>query len=368
LIDLSKHPKLTAPEIAAVAESMMNDLQIARFKERHDVDLAYSLPGIGRFRVNIFRQRGSIAIAMRTIPYQIRNFSELHLPAVLEKICQERRGLVLVTGSTGSGKSTTLAAMIDAINETRTCHIITIEDPIEFLIRDKRSMISQREVGFDAKGFLNALRAALRQDPDVILVGEMRDQETVDTALQAAETGHLVLSTLHTTDVMETISRAVSFFPPAQENQIRFQLATSLKAIISQRLVPRADGAGRAPAVEVLVNNARVFDCIRDPKKTGELPDVISQSFTTYGMQSFDMSLLQLVADGIITVESALENASNPGDMRLRIQGVSGADEARYSEYKEGVEKKKGPGGKGGQGGPGQKGGGFGDLIERFSE
>jgi len=336
------------------------------FKENSEVDLAYSLPSVGRFRVNVFRQRGSIAIAMRTIPYRVKTIDELNLPPVLKTIATENRGMVLVTGSTGSGKSTTLAAMIDEINSTRTCHIITIEDPIEFLIRDKKSIISQREVGFDTRGFLTALRAALRQDPDVILVGEMRDLETMNTALQAAETGHLVLSTLHTTDVMETISRVLAVFPSAQETQIRFQLSTSLKAILCQRLIPRADGGGRVPAVEVLVNNARVLDCIREPKKTGEIPDVMTQSYTTYGMQSFDMSLTQLVANNLITVEAALENATNPGDFKLRLRGISGADEARYSEYREGTEKKKSGGGEGGKGGAG--GAGFNDLLERFSE
>jgi twitching motility protein PilT len=367
LVDLAKHPKLTAPDVAHTAETMLDERLVALFKENNEVDLAYSLPGVGRFRVNIYRQRGSIAIAMRSIPYQIRNFDDLGLPPALHKICLERRGLVLVTGSTGSGKSTTLASMVEAINSTRTCHIITIEDPIEFLIRDKKSIISQREVGFDTKGFGSALRVALRQDPDVIFVGEMRDFETMTTALQAAETGHLVLSTLHTTDVMETISRVLAVFPTHQEDLIRFQLASCLRAIVCQRLIARADGRGRAPAVEVLVNNARVHDCIRDAKKTGEIPDIIAQSFTTYGMQTFDMSLMQLVQNNIITIDAALENASNPGDFKLRLRGVSGIDEARYDEYRQGQPKKK-PGGEGGQGGQGGAGGGFGDLLERFSE
>ncbi|NLH48088.1 MAG: type IV pilus twitching motility protein PilT [Myxococcales bacterium] len=372
LHELTKHPRLSPPDIIASAELMMDDRQVALFKEQNEIDLAYSLPGLGRFRVNIFRQRGSIAVALRIIPYQIRTFAELHMPPVLEKIAADQRGMVVVTGATGSGKSTTLASMIDYINSNRTCHIITVEDPIEFLIRDKKSAISQREVGIDTKGFLTALRAALRQDPDVILVGEMRDLETMTTALQAAETGHFVLSTLHTTDVMETISRILAVFPPGQENQVRFQLSTSLKAIICQRLVPRADGSGRVPAVEVLVSNARVQECIKEPKKTSEIPDIMTQSYTTYGMQSFDMSLMQLVRDKLITVEAALQNATNPGDFKLRLQGVSGADEARFDEYSEGVEKKKkGPGGGGtggGGGAGGQKGGNFGDLIERFSE
>jgi twitching motility protein PilT len=366
LVDLAKHPKLSVQEVAKVAESIMSDAQVQAFKAKNEIDLAYSLPGVGRFRVNVFRQRGSIAIAMRSIPYTIKSFAELGLPNVLHKICLERRGLVLVTGSTGSGKSTTLAAMVEAINSTRECHILTIEDPIEFLIRDKKSIINQREVGIDTADFSSALRVALRQDPDVIFVGEMRDHETMNTALQAAETGHLVLSTLHTTDVMETISRVLAVFPTNQESLIRFQLATSLKAIVCQRLIARGDGRGRTPAIEVMVNNAHVAECIKEAKRTSEIPDIIAGSFTTYGMQTFDMSLLQLVQNGTITIEAALEAATNAGDFRLRLQGVSGSDDARYAEYQEGQKKK--PGGEGGKGGAGGAGGGFGNLIERFSE
>jgi twitching motility protein PilT len=362
LHDLVKHPALSAPDVAEFADAMMDDRQIGVFKERNEIDLAYSVPGVGRFRVNVFRQRGTIAIALRTIPYQIVGFEQLTLPPVMSQVCQERRGLVLVTGATGSGKSTTLAAMVDYINSNRTEHIITIEDPIEFLVRDKKSIVSQREVGFDTNGFLNALRAALRQDPDVILVGEMRDYETISTALLAAETGHLVFSTLHTTDVMETIARILAVFPAEQQNQVRFQLSTALRAVLCQRLIPRADGKGRVPAVEVLVSNARVVDCIKDPKKTHEIPDVMTQSYTTYGMQSFDMSLMQLVTKGLVTIEAALENATNAGDFKLRLQGVSGSDEARYDEYREGEKKKDD------KGGDENEGGGLNDLLERFSE
>jgi len=367
LLELVKHPPLTANDMSATAKMVMDERQIGIYKKKHEVDLAYSVPGLGRFRVNVFQQRGTIAMAFRVIPFQVRPFSELFMPPVLEKISMERRGMVLVTGATGSGKSTTLAAMIDYINNRRTCHIVTIEDPIEFLLRDKKSLISQREIGFDTEDFAGALRSAMRQDPDVILVGEMRDLETINTALMAAETGHLVLSTLHTTDVMETINRVLSFYPAHQQDQVRHQLSAVLKAIVSQRLVARADGGGRVPAVEVLVSNARVRDCIRDFRKTADIPEIMKVSFTTYGMQSFDMSLLGLVQRKLVTIDEALEQASNPGDFALRLKGVSGSDEATYDEYKDTDAKKKKGGGEG-EGGKGGSGAGFDDLIERFSD
>ncbi len=360
---LTKHPPLTAQDMSAIARLVLDDRQIERYKQNHQIDLAYSVTGLGRFRLNVYQQRGTLAFAFRVIPYKVQSFVELHMPPILEKICQERRGMVLVTGATGSGKSTTLAAMIDYINNLRTEHIITIEDPIEFLLRDKLSLISQREIGFDTEDFASALRSAMRQDPDVILVGEMRDLETINTALMAAETGHLVFSTLHTTDVMETINRVLSFYQAHQQDQVRHQMAAALKAIVCQRLIARADGKGRVPAVEVLVTNARVREAIREYKKTPDIPDIMRQSFTTYGMQSFDMSLISLVQQNLVTVEEALENATNRGDLALRMKGVSGSDEATYTEYKEGDQTKKKPGGGGGAG----TGGAFDDLLERFS-
>ncbi len=363
LHSLAKHPPLTPADMSAIARTTMDERQIEQYKQRHQVDLAYSVPGLGRFRLNVYQQRGSLAFAFRVIPFKVQSFAELTMPPILEKICQERRGMVLVTGATGSGKSTTLASMIEYINNFRTAHIITIEDPIEFLLRDKMSLISQREIGFDTEDFASALRSAMRQDPDVILVGEMRDLETINTALMAAETGHLVFSTLHTTDVMETIHRILSFYEAHQQDQIRQQLATALRAIVCQRLLARADGKGRVPAAEVLVTNARVREAIREPKKTSDIPEIIRQSFTSYGMQSFDMSLLGLVQQQLITVEEALENATNRGDFALRLKGVSGSDEATYAEYKEGEGKKK----PGGGGGGGKSGAGFDDLLERFS-
>jgi twitching motility protein PilT len=247
----------------------------------------------------------------------------------------EPRGLILVTGTTGSGKSTTLAAMIDHINSNKTCHLMTIEDPIEFLIRDKRSIVNQREIGVDSLSFASALRAALRQDPDVILVGEMRDLETIETALTAAETGHLVMSTLHTIDATETITRIVSVFPPHQQAQVRLQLASVIKGIISQRLVPRADAKGRVPATEILVSTARVRECIGEKDRTREIPDAIAKGFTTYGMQTFDQSLMALVKSGLVTYEVALRNVSNPDDFALRFKGVEATSDGTWEDFEE---------------------------------
>jgi twitching motility protein PilT len=280
--------------------------------------------------VNVFQQRGNVGMVLRVIPTKIRTIEELELPRILEKICEERRGLVLVTGTTGSGKSTSLAAMIDRINSTRPDHVITIEDPIEFLHRDKHSFINQREVEVDTANFSTALRAALRQDPDVILVGEMRDLETIATALLAAETGHLVFSTLHTLDATETIQRIIAVFPPPEQKQIRLQMAATLKAVISQRLVRRADEKGRVPAVEVMIATAYIRDCIINPDKTRLLHDAIAAGTSQYGMQTFDQSLYDLYTRQLISYEEALLRASNPDDFKLRVQGVrSAADAAR---------------------------------------
>src|SRR5213078_3261154 len=289
-----------------MAFSMMSNRQKQKLKDNSEVDIAYSVKGLGRFRANIFQQRGSVSIVLRVIPDQSKNTMQLGLPPVIDRICDERRGLILVTGATGSGKSTTLAAMIDRINSTRSGHIVTIEDPIEFLHRDKKAFVTQREVEVDTRSFAEALRGALRQDPDVILVGEMRDLETIETALTAAETGHLVLSTLHTLDATETIARIVSVFPPHQQKQIRLQLGSVLKGVVSQRLVPRADGKGRVAAVEVLVVNSRVREMIEDKERTKEIPQAIAQSYTTYGMQTFDQSLMLLFKQNIIAYEEAL--------------------------------------------------------------
>ncbi|HVO21632.1 MAG TPA: type IV pilus twitching motility protein PilT, partial [Anaeromyxobacter sp.] len=325
-------------EIGRMAFGIMNDYQKEKFKAQNELDLAYGVPGLGRFRVNIFQQRGTLGVVLRVIPFKIQSIEQLMLPKVLEKIAGEQRGLILVTGTTGSGKSTTLAAMIDHINSNETCHIMTIEDPIEFLIRDKRSIVNQREVGVDTMSFGQALKSALRQDPDVILVGEMRDLETIETALTAAETGHLVMSTLHTLDATETINRIISAFPPYQQKQVRLQLGSVLKGVISQRLVPRADGKGRVPAIEVLLATARVRELIEDKDRTKEIPDAISQGHTTYGMQTFDQSLMGLLKSNLISYEEALRQATNPDDFALRVSGISGTSDSKWDSFEKPAE------------------------------
>ncbi len=310
--------------------SIMNARQKQRFKEELDIDLAYSVPGLGRFRCNIFQQRGAVGMVLRVIPARIKTIRELMLPQVLEKISDEQRGLILVTGTTGSGKSTSLAAMIDHINTNRNEHVITIEDPIEFLHRDKKSLVNQREIDVDTRSFAAALRAAMRQDPDVVLVGEMRDFETIETALHAAETGHLVLSTLHTLDATETINRIISVFPPHHQKQIRIQLGQVLKAIGSMRLVPRADGMGRVPAVEVMITTPYIRDCVENKEKTKYIREQISLGTSQYGMQTFDQSLFYLYKSGLITVDEALRRATNPDEFKLKLAGVQfTADAAR---------------------------------------
>ncbi len=335
LLPLKGADRLRPEDVSRLGASLMNEDQKARFKREHQVDLAYSVPGLGRFRANIFLQRGTVGIVFRVIPTHILSFEELNLPKVLERISSEVRGLILVTGVTGCGKSTTLAAMIDYINTTRTAHIITIEDPIEFLHRDKKSIITQREIGIDATSFAEALRGALRQDPDVILVGEMRDVETMEIALTAAETGHLVLSTLHTIDATESINRIVSSFPPYQQKQIRLQLASVLKAVISQRLIPKKDGKGRVPAVEIMVSTARIRECIVDKDRTREIPDAIAKGYTTYGMQTFDQSILYLLRKGLISYEEALRQASNPSDLALKFKGITSISDQRWEREEE---------------------------------
>ncbi len=290
----------------------------AEFDEAGEADFSYSIPGLSRFRVNTFRQRGSTSIVCRAIPFEIRSVEELGLPPVVTKLSEEQRGIVLVTGTTGSGKSTTLAAMIDHINRTRTHHIMTLEDPIEYLHEDKGSIVNQREVGSDTESFARAMRRVLRQDPDVILIGEMRDEETVRTALSAAETGHLVLSTVHTLDATETINRIVDFFPPHLQHQARVMLAATLRGAIAQRLVPDVTGEGRVPASEVMVVTGRVQDLIMNPEETGKITEVISEG-EYYGMRTFDQSLLGYVMEGKVSEQVALDYASNPHDFKLML-------------------------------------------------
>ncbi len=330
LVPLTDQPRVSAEDMLNMAFSMMSNRQKQKFKESAELDMAYGVAGLGRFRVNVFQQRGNVGLVLRVIPTKSRALEELYLPKVIEHICEEQRGLVLVTGVTGSGKSTTLAAMLDRINSGRPEHIITIEDPIEFLHRDKKGFVNQREVEVDTPSFASALRASLRQDPDVILVGEMRDLETISTALHAAETGHLVFSTLHTLDAVETINRIIAVFPPPEQKQVRMQLGATLKAVISQRLVRRADGAGRVPACEILISTAFVRECIMIPEKTRLIREAIAAGTSQYGMQTFDQSLYDLFSQGLVSYETALENASNPDDFKLKVQGIhSTADAAR---------------------------------------
>jgi twitching motility protein PilT len=330
LVTASTAKRLERADTEAMAKALMSPQHAERFQQWQDVDLAYSVDGLGRFRANIFQQRGTIGLVLRVISITVRTVDDLRLPPILKQIAREERGLVLVTGTTGSGKSTTLAAMIDYVNATRSAHIITIEDPIEYIHRDNRSIVNQREVSVDTTSFAKALRSALRQDPDVILVGEMRDYETVETALNAAETGHLVYSTLHTLDATETVNRIIGVFPPHQQRQIRIQLAGVLKAAISQRLIPRADGDGRVAAVEVMVSTPFIRDCIIDKDRTPQIHGAIAAGTSQYGMQSFDQSIFGLYEQGLVTLDEALRWASNVNEFKLRLQGIgSTADLAR---------------------------------------
>ena len=302
----------------ALAQMLLDPEKVHEFDAESEVDFSYSVEGLGRFRVNAFMQRGSISIVMRAIPVTIKSVDELGLPDAVTKLANEQRGIILLTGTTGSGKSTTLAAMIDHMNRTMQKHIVTIEDPIEFLHRDRNCIINQREVGQDTASFKRALRRVLRQDPDVILVGEMRDEETVHTALSAAETGHLVLSTLHTVDAPETVNRIIDFFPPHQQQQARAMIAGTLKGIVSQRLVKTADGQGRVACCEIMVMTGRVHDMILDPKLTGQLPEVVAEG-GYYGMQTFDQHLLKHLRAGRITYEEAMRSATSPHDFKLMV-------------------------------------------------
>jgi twitching motility protein PilT len=323
LMPATEERRLEHEDLVSMAAAVLPAGHRDKFKDNHEVDLAYSVAGLGRFRCNAFQQRGTIGMIFRVIPMKVATIDDLMLPKVLKKIAAEERGLVLVTGTTGSGKSTTLAAIVDEINLTRTSHIMTIEDPIEYLHRDNRSIINQREIGVDTNSFAHALRSALRQDPDVILVGEMRDFETIQTALLAAETGHLVLSTLHTLDATETINRIIAVFPPHQQKQVRIQLSSVLKSVISQRLIPRTDAKGRVPAVEVLISTAFIRDCIIDKDKSHLVHGAIAQGTSQYGMQTFDQSIFSLYETKHISYEEALRWCSNVDEFKLKVQGIS---------------------------------------------
>ena len=323
LTPATQEKRLDHEDVVAMSAAVMSTVQRQKFKDAQEVDLAYSVPGLGRFRCNVFQQRGTVGLVLRVIPMLIRTIDDLGLPQVLKQIAEEERGLVLVTGTTGSGKSTTLAAMVDHINRNRTAHVMTVEDPIEFLHRDQMSIVNQREVAVDTRSFAQALRSALRQDPDVILVGEMRDFETIETGLLAAETGHLVFSTLHTLDATETINRIIAVFPPHQQKQVRLQLASVLKAVVSQRLMPKKDGKGRVPAVEVMISTAFIRDCIVDKEKTHGIPGAIAAGTSQYGIQSFDQSILHLFEQELVSYEEALRWATNVDEFEMKVQGIS---------------------------------------------
>jgi twitching motility protein PilT len=319
----SEERRLAGDDTEAIARNVMRPEQYERFQQLNELDIAYSVPGLGRFRCNVYRQRGTTGLVFRVIPTLVPSIDDLELPQVLKHIADEERGLVLVTGTTGSGKSTTLASMINHINHTRASHIMTVEDPIEYLHRDHMSIVNQREVNVDTSSFAHALRSALRQDPDVILVGEMRDLETVETALLAAETGHLVFSTLHTLDAPESINRIIAVFPPHQQRQVRIQLASILKAVISQRLMPRSSGIGRCAAVEVMISTSFIRDCIVDKDKTHLIAGAIAAGTSQYGMQTFDQSIYSLFKKKLVSYEDALRFATNKDDFKLKVQGIS---------------------------------------------
>ncbi len=318
LAPLEGHEGLSPEDTEKALQDIATPSALAEFEQDGEADFAYAIPGVSRFRVNAFRQRGSVSIVCRAIPYNIRSIDDLGLPDVVRDLAEQPRGIILVTGTTGSGKSTTLAAMIDHINSTRARHVVTLEDPIEYLHRDKQSIINQREVGSDTESFARAMRRVLRQDPDVILIGEMRDEETVRTALSAAETGHLVLSTVHTLDATETINRIIDFFPPHLQHQARVMLASTLRGAIAQRLVPNATGDDRVAVSEVLVVTGRVQDLILNPDETGKISEVISEG-EYYGMRTFDQALLGYVMEGRISEPVAMETASSPHDFKLML-------------------------------------------------
>jgi twitching motility protein PilT len=321
LLHHSPYPPLNASDTEALAREVIPEGKIPDFREGREVDIGYGIQGIGRFRINVYRQRGLVSIAIRLVRSETPTFEELYLPAAVQQLAAEQRGLILVTGPAGTGKTTTIASMIGWINQNRQAHIVTIEDPIEVVHPDMRSVIEQREIGTDTESYTQALRSAVRQDPDVIFIGEVRDRETVEAAIQAAETGHLVIATLHTLDATETVNRIIDLFPAEMQEQVRVSLAASLRGVISQRLVAKADGKGRVPAVEVLINTGRVAERIIDPEQTFTIPDVMAEG-EFYGMQTFDQSLVGLVRAGIVTVEAAKEAASSPHDLLLALQAA----------------------------------------------
>ncbi len=346
-------PAPTSQELREVSNQLLNEEQRQFFSSHHEIDFAFGVSGLARFRANVFMQRGTPAFALRHVPVEVPTLDDLGLPPCVRELAFSPRGLILVTGRTGSGKSTTLAAMVDTINRTTTRNVITIEDPIEFLHRDRLSFIHQREVGLDTESFHAGLRYVLRQDPDIILVGEIRNLETMSTALMAADTGHLVMSTLHTTDVVQSIQRIISFYPPHQHDEIRMSLAANLRAVVSQRLIPRRDGAGRVPSVEVMVSTPTVREYILDQDKIPLLHTLISEGVTQYGMQTFDQSVLALLREGLITEEEALRNCNNPNELSLKLKGISATSDRTWQavESPSSDEPQSAPATRGGPGG-----------------
>jgi twitching motility protein PilT len=328
-------------DLEEIAGQILTPSQKERFTKTREVDFAFGVAGLARFRANFYVQRGSIAMVFRHVPVNIKNVDELQLPAILKDLALRKRGLIFVTGTVGSGKSTTLAAMVSEINKTANKNIITVEDPIEFLHHDEKSIINQREIGSDTTSFHEALRHILRQDPDVILVGEIRDALTMEIALMAADTGHLVFSTLHTVDATQTINRVISFFPPHQHQEIRYLLADTLQSVIAQRLIPVKEGKGRVPAVEVMIVTSAIREYIIDPEKTPLIQQAIREGVTSHGMQSFDQSLMKLMTDGVISIEEALKNSSNPHEFSLRMKGIQATSDKTWESF-EGAAKGSG--------------------------
>ena len=356
-------PAPDAQALRDVCDQLLNEEQRLFFSTHNEIDFAFGVAGLARFRANIFMQRGTVALALRHVPVEVPTIEELHLPPIVRELAFSPRGLILVTGRTGSGKSTTLAAMIDSLNRVTTRNVITVEDPIEFLHRDRMSFIHQREVGLDTHSFIDGLRYVMRQDPDIILVGEIRDLETMNTALTAADTGHLVLSTLHTTDVVQTLQRIISFYPPHQHDEIRLSISSNLRAVISQRLIPRSDGTGRVPAIEVLISTPTIREYILTPDKTPMLHSAVAEGMTQYGMQTFDQAVLGLMRDGLITEEEALKNCNNPNELSLKLKGISATSDRSWQGLEAvksaGVEAES-PGGA--LGGPVRSRPGFADI------
>ncbi len=338
LVPLTKQA-LTPDQTRAIAMKLIpHEDDRARIDRLTDFDCSYGVPGVGRFRVNILRQRSSFMIVLRVIPFEIPTFEQLRLPKVLDRIADSERGMVLVTGVTGSGKSSTMAAMVQQINRAQSKHVVTLENPIEFLYRDMRSSVTQREIGVDTESFKAGLRAALRQDPDVIMIGEMRDAETIDTAMKAAETGHLLISTLHTADAQMTVNRVIAMFPPEEQGVARIRLAESLEAVVSQRLLPRADGKGRVPAVEVMIATPLIRDLILDESRTSSLREAIADGHDQYGMQTFDQHLMQLVREGMVAYDVAVAAATRPADFDLQMRTLSGGGEMLSAMSRKGEE------------------------------